>query len=787
MSRGTAAQKERWALDLLTFDKVGAWAITEPDSGSDAFGRMQSTARSATATSTSSTGRRPSSRTVPYADTTVFICKLDEGNPAAGAQDPLVRARQGDARLRADEADAQDGHALVADRDALPRRRARRARTACSARPRTSRTARARSRRSRSSGPASPRCRSGSSSAASSCASRTPRRRVRFGKPIGDHQLIQEKLARMEVHRLNTENLVFRSLEKGAAGRADGPHRGLGDEALHRPGRDRGGPRSRPAPRRATGTWPSSRSSSWPGMRRSSRSTPVPTRSRSPRSPAASWREVDSSAPMQGQCRPGPGEAPERRGSLAAAPNGRTTTTMANRDLPRAQGLYDPAIEHDACGVAFVVDLHGRKSHDIVAQGLTALCNLDHRGASGAEVEHRRRRRHPHPDPRRVPPRGRRLRAARRPARTRPASRSCPRTAATRDKAVAAIDAIVADEGLRVLGWRDVPTDDSMLGAIARRRRCRRSARCSSPGDGLAGHRRSSATRSSCASASSTRSTCPRTHGHGSVYFPSLSCRTLVYKGMLTHAAARGVLPRPARRAGRERARARALAVLHQHVPVVAARAPVPLLAHNGEINTAAGQPRTGCAPARRCSQSDLFPGDLERIFPICTPGRVATRRRFDEVLELLHLGGRSLPHAVLDDDPGGVGEPRRRWTRRSKAFYRFHASLMEPWDGPASIAFTDGTVIGAVLDRNGLRPSRYWVTDDDLVIMASEVGVLDVDAGERREEGPARAGQDVPRRHDAGPHRRRRRDQGRRSRPSSRTSEWLDDGLVHLDDLPPQ
>ena len=217
MSKGTAAQKERWALDLLTFDKVGAWAITEPDSGSDAFGRMQST-RDADGDEYILNGQKTFITNGPYADTTIFICKLDEGNPPAGAQDPLVRARQGDAR-------ASSRRSRCA-RWACTRRRpgcsssttCARARTVCSARPRTSRTARARSRRSRSSGPGSRRCRSASSSAASSSASRTPRSRVRFGKPIGEHQLIQEKLARMEVHRLNTENLVFRSLEKGAAG-----------------------------------------------------------------------------------------------------------------------------------------------------------------------------------------------------------------------------------------------------------------------------------------------------------------------------------------------------------------------------------------------------------------------------------------------------------------------------------------------------------------------------------------------------------------------------------------
>ncbi len=163
-----------------------------------------------------------------------------------------------------------------------------------------------------------------------------------------------------------------------------------------------------------------------------------------------------------------------------------------------------------------------------------------------------------------------------------------------------------------------------------------------------------------------------------------------------------------------------------------------------------------------------MLPGDLERIFPICTPGASDTAR-FDEALELLNLAGRPLHHAILMMIPE-AWENHESMDADRKAFYRYHASLMEPWDGPASIAFTDGTVIGAVLDRNGLRPSRYWVTDDDRVIMATEVGVLDVPPEQDRAQGPARAREDLPRRHDAGPHHPRRRDQGRARGARSRT-----------------
>ena len=173
----------------------------------------------------------------------------------------------------------------------------------------------------------------------------------------------------------------------------------------------------------------------------------------------------------------------------------------------------------------------------------------------------------------------------------------------------------------------------------------------------------------------------------------------------------------------------------------------------------------TGCGPARSCSPATCSPATWSGSFPIITPG-ASDSASFDEVLELLHLGGRSLPHAVLMMIPE-AWEQHRHMDPARRAFYQFHAAVMEPWDGPASIAFTDGTVIGAVLDRNGLRPSRYWVTDDGLVVMASEVGVLDIDPARVVAAGPAAAGPHVPRRHRPGPHRRRRGDQvgpGRRA-----------------------
>ncbi len=242
-------------------------------------------------------------------------------------------------------------------------------------------------------------------------------------------------------------------------------------------------------------------------------------------------------------------------------------------------------------------------------------------------------------------------------------------------------------------------------------------------------------------------------HDLPGIYFPSLSARTVIYKGMLTAPQVDLFFPD----LGDERLES-ALALVHSRFstntfPSWPLAHPYRYLAHNGEINTLQGN-RNWMRAREDLLASDLFPGDLERIFPIITPG-ASDSASFDEVLELLHLGGRSLPHAVLMMIPE-AWEQHRHMDPARRAFYQFHAAVMEPWDGPASIAFTDGTVIGAVLDRNGLRPSRYWVTDDGLVVMASEVGVLDIDPAHVVRPGPAAAGPHVSRRHRQGSHRRR-------------------------------
>src|SRR5947209_11572460 len=381
---------------------------------------------------------------------------------------------------------------------------------------------------------------------------------------------------------------------------------------------------------------------------------------------------------------------------------------------PAPQGLYDGQHEHDACGVAFVADMHGRRSNAIVRDALTALHNLDHRGASGAEANTG--------DGAgillQVPDEF--LRAV--------SGLDLPKTGAyavglaflaaddaEAATAVAGIEKLAAEEELRVLGWRDVPIDPTDLGATAlsvmpRFRQLYVSGTRGEVGLGL--ERRAFCLRK-------------RVEREIGVYFASLSCRTLVYKGMLTTDQLPAFFPDL-----RDDRVESAIALVHSRFstntfPSWPLAHPYRYIAHNGEINTVKGN-RNWMRAREALLASDLIPGDLERLFPICTPG-ASDSASFDEVLELLHLGGRSLPHAVLMMIPE-AWENHTSMDPARRAFYEFHSTLMEPWDGPASISFTDGSLIGAVLDRNGLRPGRFWVTDDGLVVLASEAGVLDLD-----------------------------------------------------------
>ncbi|MDW3213824.1 MAG: glutamate synthase large subunit [Ilumatobacteraceae bacterium] len=385
---------------------------------------------------------------------------------------------------------------------------------------------------------------------------------------------------------------------------------------------------------------------------------------------------------------------------------------------PGPTGLYDPRFEHDACGVSFVANMKGERSNELVQTGLLALTNLEHRGATGAE-----------PDTGdgagiliQVPDKLLRdsvdfeLPAAGSYA---AGIAFLPAVDSVRDKVIARIEAIMGEEGLTVHGWRDLPVNPDCLGKTARAAMPSfRQLFVSSP-DGEAGvalDRRTYVARKRVEHEHAT--------GDEEMYFASLSARTMVYKGMLTTPQLGQFfadLTDPRIES--------ALLLVHSRFstntfPSWPLAHPYRYVAHNGEINTVQGN-QNWMRAREAMAASEHLPG-LDQAFPICTPGASDTAR-FDEALELLHLGGRPLHHAVLMMIPE-AWENNDDMDADRRAFYRFHASVMEPWDGPASVTFTDGEIIGAVLDRNGLRPSRYWVTDDDLVVMASEVGVIDID-----------------------------------------------------------
>ncbi len=393
---------------------------------------------------------------------------------------------------------------------------------------------------------------------------------------------------------------------------------------------------------------------------------------------------------------------------------------------PSRVGLYNPAFEHDACGVAMVVDMYGRRSRDIVDKAITALLNLEHRGAQGAE---------PHTGDGagiliQVPDEF--LRAVvdfELPERGSYATGMAflPQSSKEAAEACAAVEKIVEAEGLEVIGWRDMPTDESSLGALARDAMPTFRQVFITGASGMELERRVYVIRKRAEHELGTKGPGQDGPGRETVYFPSLSGQTFVYKGMLTTPQLKAFyLDLQDERV------TSALGIVHSRFstntfPSWPLAHPFRRIAHNGEINTVTGN-ENWMRAREALIGTDAFgsPGDVEKLFPICTPGASDTAR-FDEVLELLHLGGRSLAHAVLMMIPE-AWERHESMDPARRAFYQYHSSLMEPWDGPASMTFTDGTVVGAVLDRNGLRPSRIWVTSDGLVVMASEAGVLDLD-----------------------------------------------------------
>jgi glutamate synthase (NADPH) large chain len=445
--------------------------------------------------------------------------------------------------------------------------------------------------------------------------------------------------------------------------------------------------------------------------------------------------------------------------------------------VPPAQGLYDPQFEHDACGVAFVADLQGRASHRIVEQALTALHNLDHRGAAGAEpssgdgagitvqvpdtflravVDFK------------LPARGEYV----------VGNVFLPLEAEPAARLVELVEGVAVDEGLRVLGWRDVPSVIDPLGPTARSvmPRFRQLFVAGEPGEhGLHLDRRAYALRK----VAERRAR----EAQLELYFPSLSSRTLVYKGMLTTDQLGVVFPDLT-----DSRFESAIGLVHSRFstntfPSWPLAHPYRYIAHNGEINTIRGN-RNWMRTRETLLESDLIPGDLKRLFPVCTPDW-SDSGSFDEVLELLHMGGRSLPHAVLMMIPE-AWENNPAMAAGRRAFYEFHSCLMEAWDGPACVSFTDGTVIGAVLDRNGLRPGRWWQTADGLVVLGSESGVLDIDPADVVAKGRLQPGRMFLVDTERG---EIRSDDEIKSELAAEHpyDEWLHAGLMHLDELPPR
>ena len=434
--------------------------------------------------------------------------------------------------------------------------------------------------------------------------------------------------------------------------------------------------------------------------------------------------------------------------------------------LPSAQGLYNPADEHDACGVAMIATLKKEPTHEIVAQALTALRNLEHRGASGAE-----------PDSGdgagiliRIPDEFYRtvvdfeLPFA-----------GCYATGiAFIDKEFDDLPGIVKiaeEENITILGWRELPTDDSSLGttALSVMPRFVQIFIAGKNGESdLALDRLAFCFRK-------------RVEHALPIYFPSLSARTIVYKGMLTTGQLEEFFPDLSNELVKS-----PLALVHSRFstntfPSWPLAHPYRYIAHNGEINTVRGN-RNWMRAREALLESPLIPGDISRLFPI-VDNSGSDSASFDEVLELLYLTGRSLPHSILMMIPE-AWENSTTMSQELRDFYAFHSSLMEPWDGPACVTFTDGSQVGAVLDRNGLRPSRFWVTEDGLVILASEVGVLDIDPAKVVRKGRLQPGRMFL--VDIAEGRIIEDDEIKSSLASSHPyGEWLAEGVVRLADLP--
>ncbi len=404
---------------------------------------------------------------------------------------------------------------------------------------------------------------------------------------------------------------------------------------------------------------------------------------------------------------------------------------LKNRELLAQNGLYHPSQEHDACGVGFIVHIKGQKSHDIIEKGILTLNHLEHRGACGAEINTGDGAgilmQVPHAFLKKVfgqigiqvPEEGQ----------YGIGTLFSPQDAKQREKGEKLLEEIVKREGQKFLGWREVPINSSMIGKTALEAMPHFKQFMIGLGDkgaNLPGaptealERRLFIIRKVFENEIRTLGL----ENQNDFYIPSLSSRTLIYKGMLICEQLKPFFPDLS-----DTDMVSALALVHSRFstntfPNWELSHPFRFIAHNGEINTLRGN--INWMRAREALfESNLFGDEIKKILPV-TKEFGSDSAIFDNALEMLVMGGYSLPHAVMMMVPE-AWSGNENMSQEKKDFYQYHSCLMEPWDGPASIAFTDGSIMGAVLDRNGLRPSRYYVTKDDLVIMASEVGVIDV------------------------------------------------------------
>ncbi|MDQ6754908.1 MAG: glutamate synthase large subunit [Actinomycetota bacterium] len=460
--------------------------------------------------------------------------------------------------------------------------------------------------------------------------------------------------------------------------------------------------------------------------------------------------------------------------------------------MPAASGLYNPENEKDACGLAIVATLRGEPGHDIVDAALTALRNLEHRGAVGADegtgdgaglltqI----------PDEFFRAVTDFELPAAGQYA---VGTAFLPSEAKEAEVAMAGVEALARDEGLTVLGWRTVPVVADLVGAMAKACMPRfvqlflALPGAAQPGAAQPGAAQSGAaqpdgngseTRAIDAQAFRVRKRAQNKFG---VYFPSLSSRTIVYKGMLTTAQLEPFYPDLSDSRFKTK-----LGIVHSRFstntfPSWPLAQPFRTIAHNGEINTVKGN-RNWMRARQSTLAHPLLGNSPEELFPICTPG-ASDSASFDEVAELLWLAGRPITHAIMMMIPE-AWENHATMDPARRAFYEYHSLLMEPWDGPAAVSFTDGTLVGATLDRNGLRPGRYWITEDGLIIFASEVGVIDIEPARVVKKGRVSPGKMFLVDTDAG----RVIDDAEikaELAASKPWDEWLAHNVIKLEDLP--